>query len=120
MTFELRAFIFLFCILFIVYTLWQVKKNRMMLRYSLIWVLLSVVLFFCALFPEPLAVLAYVLGFQTLSNFVIFIGLFFVLAMCLSYTRAISKKNAQITRLTQQIALLEKRLDDLESRDEKG
>lgn len=112
MTFELRIFVAIICVLFFFYTLWQVKKGRLMLKYSLVWLLLAVVLCICALFPVPIELLAEALGFETLSNFVFVIGFFFVLLIALSHARAISQKNAQVTRLTQQIALLEKRLDD--------
>lgn len=112
MTLELRIFVAIVCILFFIYTLWQVKKNRLMLKYSLVWLLLAVVLCVVALFPGPVEILAEALGFETLANFIFVVGFFFVLLMVLSHARAISQKNAQITRLTQQVALLEKRMDD--------
>ena len=115
MTIELRIFIAIICILFFGYTLLQVKRNRLMLRYSLVWLVLAAVLFVFSIFTGPISVLSSMIGFLTPANFVLFIGLFFVLLMSLSYARAISEKNTQITRLTQQIALLEKRLDDQES-----
>ena len=39
---------------FLIYTVYQVKRNKLLLRYSLTWILLSVLLLIIAIFPQPI------------------------------------------------------------------
>jgi len=86
---------------------WQVAKRRLLLRYSLLWLTLALLVLLGAIFPDVIVLLANLLGFDVPSNFLFFAGLFFLLAICLSLSVVISKQSMRIKNLTQSIALLD-------------
>ncbi|WP_165251904.1 DUF2304 domain-containing protein [Adlercreutzia sp. ZJ304] len=116
MPLELRIAVGIICVIFLLYTLYQVKLHRLMLRFSLLWIALSIVIFALAIFPQPIFALSSALGFDTASNFIFLTGFFFVLLISLSHARAISRETEKTKCLTQQVALLEKRLEDMSKR----
>ena len=96
---------------FLIYTVYQVKRNKLLLRYSLTWILLSVLLLIIAIFPQPIFALASLTGFDLGSNFIFSAAIFFLLLLCLGQTRTIRQLVIKQTQTTQRLALLEKRLD---------
>ncbi len=103
-------------ILFFVYVSRLVSQDKLLLKYSLLWMLLAAVAVVCALFPAPLYEFAYLLGFENPSNFIFFLGLFLLMIICLSLSVIISKQAIRIKNLIQDQALLVKRLETLENR----
>lgn len=99
------------CLLMFIYVLSLVKKEKLMLRYSLLWLALAVVLILCAVFPGPVFEVAKLFGFLTASNFIFVLGFVFLLLIALSLSAVISKQTTSIKNLTQRIALLEKELE---------
>lgn len=69
---------------------------------------LTIAILLCALFPQPLYSISSLLGFETPSNFIFFIGLFFLLAISLSLSSIASKQAIMIKNLVQEQALLAK------------
>lgn len=72
---------------FLLYTVYQVKRNKLLLRYSLMWILLSALLFIVAIFPQPIFALAKLAGFDVSSNFIFSAAIFFLLLLCLGQAR---------------------------------
>ncbi len=111
MIISLRLCVGVVCLLMFIYVLSLVKKERLLLRYSLLWLALALVLILCALFPGPVFEVAKLFGFATASNFIFVVGFVFLLLICLSLSSVISKQTVSIKNLTQRIALLEKELE---------
>lgn len=103
----LSIVVIFFSIAFMIGVCWQIAKGRLLLRYSLLWLFLALVALICAIFPQPLFDLAYLLGFNVASNFVLFLSIFFLLAICLSLSVIASKQQLKLKNLVQRIALLE-------------
>lgn len=97
---------------FLMYTVYQVKRNKLLLRYSLMWIFLSALLLVVAIFPQPIFALASLIGFDVSSNFVFSVAIFFLLLLCLGQARSISQLVIKQTETIQRLALLEKRFDD--------
>lgn len=98
------------CLLFLVYVVRLVAKERLLLKYSLLWLLLAVVVLVVACFPRISYWLSGLLGFITPSNFIFFVGLFCLMAIALSLSVIVSRQTLRIKDLTQRIALLEHEL----------
>lgn len=99
-----------FCtIVFFIAVCVQVAKKKLLMKYALLWMVLSVIALLVALFPGAVRVVASALGFEVSSNFVFFIVLFLTLAICLSLSVIASKQQEKITSLVQELALLEYR-----------
>ncbi len=115
--FVLQIVAIILCVAFFAYVVHLVARERLLLKYSLLWMTLAVASILVALFPGPLFAVSSALGFETPSNFVFFVALFFLLAICLSLSIIASKQALRIKDLVQQEALIEKRLESLESKD---
>ena len=111
MPLSLRVSIVAACVLLVVYMLRFVIRGKLLLRYSLLWMMLAAVLLVCAVFPQPLSVLSAFFGFATLSNFIYVVGFVFVLLIVFSLSVIVSKQTVAIKNLTQKIALLEKEIE---------
>ena len=107
----LLAIVIYFVILFI-----MLKKKKLTLRYTLLWLFCGMVLLLLSLFPGLLEWVTSVLGFQVQSNALFAILFFFVLLILMSLTSIISKQNEYIKQLVQHVALLEKRIRNLEQK----
>lgn len=103
-------------LLFLFFTVYQIKRNKLLLRYSLMWMLLSILILVVAIFPQPVFRLAVLLGFNVGSNFIFAVAIFFLLVLCMTQSRAISQQVVKNKDAIQRAALLEKRLDDLEEK----
>lgn len=90
------------------------KKGRMSVKYSLIWLLLSVVLVIFAVCPYVVYVLRDLLDVQMPVNLVFMLMFGFVLLVLLSLSIAVTELAEKCRRLTQANAILEKRVRDLE------
>lgn len=106
-------------IAFFAYVISLVAKNRMLLKYSLLWMLLTIFAAICAIFPAPIYHLSTLLGFETPSNFIFFMGLLLLMAICLSLSVIVSGQAIKIKNLVQEQALLQKRLENQLTRGEK-
>lgn len=101
------------CFAFLLYVAHLVARERLLLKYSLLWMVLTAVILLCAIFPQPLYGFAHLFGFENPSNFIFFIGLFFLLAIALSLSSIASKQAIAIKNLVQEQALLAKKIDEL-------
>ena len=108
----MQIFIIAICFIFVVYIVYLIKRKKLLLKYSLLWLALSVVAGLCALFPGPLFSLAQLLGFETASNFIFVIGFFFLLAICLSLSVIASRQTEYIKTLVQDLAILRQSKED--------
>ena len=90
-------------LIFLVVILQQVRKQKLGLRYALLWILLSVTMIsrFC--------------GIQTPVNMLFFIGICFLLVIIFSLSTALSRNSEKLKRLTQEMGLLEERLRNIQS-----
>lgn len=80
-------------------------------KFAMVWLSLALALIVGALFPDLVNEISRNLGFQYLSNFVLFVFgvLNFLIAMQLSLT--ISKSENQIQTLAEEVALLNSKLN---------
>lgn len=112
----LQIITIILCIAFFAYVVHLVAQEKLLLKYSLLWMALTVAILLCALFPLPLYQASSLLGFETPSNFIFFIGLFFLLAISLSLSLIVSKQASKIKNLVQEQALLTKRFDEINAK----
>lgn len=104
---SLRIVVIAVCLTFLAAVALQVRRGRLLLRYSLLWMALAVVAMLGALFPEIIFRLSDLVGFETPSNFILFVGLFFLMAVCLSLSVIVSKQALRIKSLVQEMAIME-------------
>ncbi|MBQ8612068.1 MAG: DUF2304 domain-containing protein [Oscillospiraceae bacterium] len=101
-------------VLYLAVIFWLLKKNKMSIRYSLLWLASGAVMLLFACFPYLAKVLRAITGVQVVSNLIFLLAIVFMLIILLSLTSALSALVDKVKRLTQANALLEERVRRLE------
>lgn len=99
-------------VLFLLVVLRLVSQGKLLLKYSLLWLVLGVVALIIALFPSVAGSLSHALGFGLTSNFVFFVVLALLGVICMALTVIVSWQARDIRSLVQQMALLKKELQE--------
>ena len=113
MTEKFQAFMILGALVLLVIIFVLLKHGKMTVKYSLLWMCLSLVLLVFALFPY-VYVLRDLMDVEMPVNLVFMLMFCFVLLVLLSLSVAISQLAEKSKRLTQANAILEKRVRELE------
>jgi len=92
------------------------RKNAFSLKYTLLWLISSFLMLLVSIFPGILVFISGKLGFQVASNALFTLILGFFLIILLSLTSIVSKQTEKIKTLVQVIALLEKRVREMEEK----
>ena len=92
-----------------------VRIRRLELKYALVWFFVGILLLIFDLFPGLLQVMTQALGITLPINMLTFLGLLFVLMILFSQTIVISNLTRKCQRLTQEVGLLYKKVDDLKT-----
>lgn len=117
MSVVLRVLVAIIFVVFLICVLKLVSRDKLLLKYSLLWILLCVICLVCDLFPEIVYWASGCLGFLSPSNFIFLVSIALLLAISLSLSVAVSRLTIANKNLVQRIALLEKDLERAESSD---
>lgn len=82
-----------------------VCKKKLLVKYALLWFLISLTLIIISIFTEIPVFFANLLGFEITSNFIFFILIGLVIIISFSFSLSISKINKRILLLTQIVAI---------------
>lgn len=96
--------------------LYMLKHKKLTVRYSIIWLISGLILLVFAAFPYVVFVLRDLLHVEMPVNLVFTMLFGFVLLLLLSISCIVSGFAEKIKRLTQEAALLEKRVRELENK----
>lgn len=99
---------------FVVFNL--LKKKRMKLKYTLLWILMGVIMLVLLVIPELLEVITNALGIVSAVNGLFTFAVGFLILLTLVLTSIVSTQSEKIKALVQSNALLEKRMRDLENK----
>ena len=114
MSLELRFWLIIGTFIYMGIIYFFLKRKKMTLKYSLLWLFSAVFLLLLAAFPQIAVLFAHLIGVSTASNAVYLLLLFYILLLLISLTAIVSKQHRQIKSLVQQLALLEKKVLTLE------
>lgn len=92
------------------------KKKQLTTKYTLLWIFAGVLMFIMVLFPQILTFFAGLIGFDVPANMLFAIIFFCIFVLLIFLTSVVTKLNDRVTRLTQSLALLEKRVRELEAK----
>ncbi len=93
----------------------RVRKEKLDLKYALPWITLLVGLLVIDAFPGITEWLASVMGIALPINMLMLLGLAFSVTVIFFLTSMMSKEIDKQKQLTQEVGLLRKRVDELES-----
>lgn len=93
-------------LLFLLFIVNSIRRNRMNLKYSLIWIFSSIVILVFVLVPGLLEWTTKMLGFQVTSNMIYMLAIVAILLIVLSLTTIVSRQADEIRSLIQEVSLL--------------
>ena len=91
------------------------KRKTLNLKYTLLWLASGVIMLMLAIFPQILRWLATLVGIYDPTNALFAFMFFCVIIILMSITAIVSRLNEKSKKLIQSVALLEKRVRDLEN-----
>lgn len=92
----------------------MIRRRKLMERYSLLWLLASLVLLALAIFTDLLAEISELVGIATPSNALFAAGIGFMVILLLHFSATISRLTDESKVLAQRLALAEERLQRFE------
>lgn len=114
MSFNLRLVALIFILMILIIVLYILRKGRVTIKYSLVWLFATIVLLLLLLFPGLFTWLTKTLGFSIGSNMV-FAGLIGMLIFVnLALTVIISGQNNKIRLLIQEVSIMKEKINDKE------
>lgn len=116
MNFTLQLLFIIGLAALLVLIIFFLRKKMLSLKYTLLWFFSIFIMLIVSVFPNILAFAANILGFKLVSNAVFSLLLGFTIVILLSLTSIASRQTEKIKTLVQTIALLEKRIRELEEK----
>lgn len=108
MSLNLKILSALFCLIIIFIVLYFVRKNKIIVKYSFIWLTSSGFLLILILFPQLLEFMTKLIGIQVASNMVFSIILALLVFITISLTIIVSSQTKKIRLLIQEVSMLKK------------
>lgn len=111
----LRFVLIVAVICYFIVILYFLKQRALNLKYTLLWLLAGAVMGILVIVPELLTAIIHVFGIQDNMNGLFIFCIGFIIMILLSLTSIASRQNRKIRTLTQELAILDKRLREVEA-----
>lgn len=112
---RLRILLTCMVIFAMIFAVRMIHRKKLNLNYSLLWLFLAIAMLTAVIFPELIYGLARLIGVEIPINMLLLAFAFFALLMLFYLTIIVSKDNEKSRAMTQQLAMLEKRVRELEA-----
>ncbi len=112
MTTRLAIIIVVCMLITIVYFFSLVSKNRLGYKYAFFWAVLALCVSVLALFPQLLTIMADAMGIANPVNALFYLAILFLLFVVFSLSITISRLLDKVRRLTQDLGILRKEVQD--------
>ena len=110
----LRVVLIVAIIVYFIMILIFLKNKTLELRYTLLWMFAGMMLAVLVIWPELLGRLVRLVGIQSNMNGLFIMAIAFIVMIMMSLTSIVSRQKNKIRHLIQEIAILEKRVRELE------
>ena len=112
----LRVVLIIALIIYFAIVLIFLKNKTLELRYTLLWLAAGVVLAILVAWPQLLSWCVSLIGIQSNMNGLFVMAFAFVIMIMMSLTSIVSKQANKIKILVQELAIMDKKIRELESR----
>ena len=112
----LRICLVLIVIIYFALVLLLLKKRAISLKYTLLWLLAGFVMGIMVIWPQTLVMSIRIIGIEDNMNGLFVISIGFLIAIAMALTSIVSRQTEKIRSLVQTIAMLEKRVRELEKK----
>ena len=110
----LRVILIIGLFFYFVVILIFLKNKTLELRYTLLWMLAGAILEVFVIWLKALSMIVGLAGIQSNMNGLFIMAIVFIVMIMMSLTSIVSKQTNKIRHLIQEIAILEKKLRELE------
>ncbi len=107
MSFQQQCFFIAASIFTLVFIIFKIRKHKLNIDDSIVWILWSLLLLIFSLFPSFVAKISSMLGFMSSSNFILCLFVFFLYIIVFSQNIKISELKQKNTELIQKLSLKE-------------
>ncbi len=111
---NLRVVLIILVISYFIVILYFLKQKALNLKYTLLWLVAGAVMGILVVVPELLTAVIRIFGIQDNMNGLFIFSIGFIIMILLSLTSIASRQNRKLRTLTQEIAILDKRVRELE------
>ncbi len=101
------------------FVFWLMRRGVLKEKYAVLWLLLSGAALFFSIFPGVLRAISGLLGVETPSNLLFFLTIVLLVLVAVQLSYELSRHEARIRRLAEEVAILQRQIDDIpDSHDE--
>ncbi len=111
---NLRVVLIILVISYFIVILYFLKQKALNLKYTLLWLVAGLVMGILVVVPELLTMIIRIFGIQDNMNGLFIFSIGFIILILLSLTSIASRQNRKLRTLTQELAILDKRVRELE------
>lgn len=115
---KLRFSLILALVIYFVLILLLLKRRKISLKYTLLWLIAGLCMGVLVIWPESLMIIIGAIGIESSMNGLFILMIAFVIVILMSITSIVSRQNEKIRSLTQTIAMLEKELHETQEEKE--
>lgn len=120
MNIVLQIFFIISVLFFLMMTIHYLTKHKLNLKYSLTWLGACAVMLILSIFPSLVEKIGLLVGIKTVTSTVFVFAGMFMLIIIFTLTMIVSHMNNRIYKLTQSLAILEKRVRELENKNDRN
>lgn len=113
---QAKTFAILIAVVILSFIIDLIRRQKMTFKYSLFWLSAALFTVFAATFDQVLWSIAGFAGFKLVSNFIFFLFLAFISAVCLFLTVYINEQNTRTENLAQTVGILDQKLRELQKK----
>ena len=115
----LRVTLIIAVCFYFIFILHYLKNKMLELKYTLIWLAAGFVMILLIAFPELLMTFVAVFGIESNMNGLYILVFAFVITTLMTLTSIVSRQNLKIRILIQELSIMEKRIRELESMEQR-
>jgi Uncharacterized conserved protein (DUF2304). len=116
---ELRFVILMVAIVILAIILQLLRRGRIPVKFTLLWLIADGILFLLAIFPFVLNIFTGIIGFQTTSNLVIGIFIVILLLVTIALTVIVAGQATKTQLLIQELSMLKQQYKESEIKQER-
>lgn len=105
-------FAILFSIIFILFVMHLVRKNKLEEKYSILWLIASIVILVVSLFPGIITTVANKFNVYYPPSLMLLFAIIILGAYIIHISVVITKQNKMIVKLTQELGILKEKVKD--------
>ena len=110
---KIRIFFFIAVIVYLTIIVHLLRRKKLNLKYTLLWLFTAFVLLVVTIFPSLMVYISKMLGIVTPINSALVLAGMFIIVILIMLTSIVSEQNRKQRILIQEVAMLDKKLREL-------